>query len=235
MLAHQVPALLLMFGSVVLLILAWGSFRICSGIYVKAFCRAKTDQKKLSLTFDDGPHPIYTPLVLDILKANDIKAGFFLIGKNIDQNREIVERMFAEGHVVGNHSFSHINKYGFLSTKKLVADLTKNEALIESIIGQKTMLFRPPFGVTNPNIGKAARFLDYSVIGWSIRSLDTIRNKPETTIKRVLRRLKAGRVILFHDNHESIIPVLEAVMQKAHKEGYKFVPPDDLLNVKAYK
>lgn len=235
MLAHLIPALLLMFGSVVLLILAWGSFRVCSGIYVKAFCRAKTEQKKLSLTFDDGPHPIYTPLVLDVLKANNIKAGFFLIGKNIDQNKEIVERMFAEGHVIGNHSFAHINKYGFLSTKKVVADLTRNEVLIESIIRQKTSLFRPPFGVTNPNIGKAARFLDYSVIGWSIRSLDTMGKKPETTIKRVLRRLKAGRIILFHDNHKSIIPVLEAVILKAREEGYEFVSPDELLNLKAYK
>lgn len=235
MLAHQVPALLLMFASVVILVLAWGSFRICSGIYVKALCRAKTNKKILAITFDDGPHPVYTPMVLDLLKANKIKAGFFLLGSNISENRELVKRIFDEGHLIGNHSFAHTNNYGFLGTKKVVADLTKNETLIADIIGHKTGLFRPPFGVNNPNIAKAARLLDYTVIGWSIRSLDTVSKKPETTIKRILRRLKPGRVILLHDKHERIIPILEAVIQKATESGYEFVSPDKLLNINAYK
>lgn len=235
MLTHQLLALLLLAGALVIMILAWGSFCICSGFYVKAFCRARTDKKLLSLTFDDGPHPDITPMVLDLLRSHNIKAGFFLIGKNIEENRGLVKRMVAEGHVVGNHSYAHTNNYGFLGTKKVVSDLEKNEALIESIIGQKVRLFRPPFGVTNPNIGKAARLLDYSVVGWSIRSLDTIGKDPQKTIKRVIGRLKPGRVILLHDDREHIIPILKEVIEKSMAEGYEFVSPDELLNIKAYK
>ncbi len=235
MLTHQLLALLLLAGAVVIMILAWGSFRICSGFYVKAFCRAGTDKKLLSLTFDDGPHPDITPKVLDLLKSHNIKAGFFLIGNKAEKEQALVKRIFSEGHLIGNHSYAHPMNFDFLSTKKVLADLEKNEALIEDIIDQKVKLFRPPFGVSNPNIGRAARLLDYSVVGWSIRSLDTMAKKPEKTIKRVIGRLKPGRVILFHDDREHIIPILKEVIEKSMAEGYEFVSPDKLLNIKAYK
>jgi len=172
---------------------------------------------------------------LDILKTHNIKAGFFLIGQNIEKNREIVIRTLGEGHIVGSHSWSHRRSFGFRSSRKVLEDLRKNELLIENTCGKKVNLFRPPFGVTNPNIAKAARLLDYTVIGWSIRSLDTIGNSNEKTIRRVIRRLKPGSVILFHDNHEGIAPILEAVITKAVEEGYEFVSPEVLLNIKAYK
>jgi len=258
MLTYKHVVLILLVGSVIIISLVWllaflsvwivlalillnlavlfgGSLCVCSGLYLHAHCKGADDKKQITITFDDGPNTDVTPGVLDILKTHNIKAGFFLIGQNIEKNREIVIRTLGEGHIVGSHSWSHRRSFGFRSSRKVLEDLRKNELLIENTCGKKVNLFRPPFGVTNPNIAKAARLLDYTVIGWSIRSLDTIGNSNEKTIRRVIRRLKPGSVILFHDNHEGIAPILEAVITKAVEEGYEFVSPEVLLNIKAYK
>ncbi|MCK4569166.1 MAG: polysaccharide deacetylase family protein [Bacteroidales bacterium] len=258
MLAYKNVVLLLLACSLIIILLAWafaflniwlvlalilldigcligGSFYVCSGLYLHAHCKGDTDKKQIAITFDDGPHADITPKVLDILKLHDIKAGFFLIGKNTEKNPEIVKRMLDEGHLIGNHSWSHSNFFGFWCTKKVVASLRKNEDFIEGISGKRTNLFRPPFGVTNPNIARAARLLDYAVTGWSIRSLDTMGKSNEKIIIRVVKRLKPGSVILFHDNHEGIIPILESVIKIAVAEGYTFISPDKLLNIEAYK
>ena len=191
--------------------------------------------KEIALSFDDGPHPSVTPAVLDILKTHNIKAAFFLIGKNIEQNKDILRRIVDEGHIIGNHSYEHSNSYGFWSRKKVMADLLKNQDLIETVCNKKINLFRPPFGVTNPNIANAAQLLDYTVVGWSIRSLDTMSKNNAHTIKRVVNRLKAGRVVLFHDNHERILPILQETIRQAVEEGYEIVPLDKLLDIKSYK
>jgi len=235
MLVYLIPALLTISGLVLIILLAWGSFHICSGLYIKAICRSNSNQKKITLTFDDGPHSQFTPAVLDLLKENNISAGFFLIGQQAEKNEDIVKRISEEGHLIGNHSYSHAKYFGFWGKNRLVADLRKNEALIERISGKKVNLFRPPYGVTNPNIAKAAQLLEYTVVGWSIRSLDSMGKQKEKIIKRVSKRLKPGSVILFHDNHKTILPVLKEVISIAKTEGYTFVSPDELLNIKAYK
>jgi peptidoglycan/xylan/chitin deacetylase (PgdA/CDA1 family) len=107
--------------------------------------------------------------------------------------------------------------------------------LIERVTGKKVALFRPPFGVSNPNIAKAARLLDYKVIGWSIRSFDTVYQHNDRMLKRIIKHLKPGRVILLHDRNERILPLLQTLIEKAELSGYKFVRPDALLHVKAYK
>lgn len=211
-----------------------GSFCICSGLYIKAYCSTKTEKKQIAITFDDGPHPEFTPLVLDFLKTHNIKATFFLIGKNIEGNEALLLRMKNEGHIIGNHSFSHVNHFGFKGTKAVTEDLDKSAQIIERSICKKPVLFRPPFGVTNPNIARAARILQYTVVGWSIRSLDTLDKPANKTINRVTHRLKPGSVILFHDNHERIISILEGIMKKVEGKGkrYKVVALDELLNIK---
>lgn len=211
-----------------------GSLYVCSGLYIKAYCSAKTEKKQIAITFDDGPDPEFTPLVLDLLKKHHIKAAFFLIGKQIEGNEALLLRMIDEGHIIGNHSFSHVNHFGFKSTKAVTEDLDKSAQIIENTTGKKPTLFRPPFGVSNPNIARAARILQYVVVGWSIRSLDTLGKPADKTIKRVIQRLKPGAVILLHDNHERIVPILEGIMKKVEgeREGYKVVALDKLLNIK---
>lgn len=234
MLGYQVAIMVITLASVAISILTLGAFDICFGLYIKTYCKGKGNEKVLSLSFDDGPHPQFTADVLDLLKEHNIKAGFFLIGNRIEKEPGLVQRMIAEGHMVGNHSYTHTNKYAFRSSKRLIEDLQQNEELISKLGGRKVKLFRPPFGVTNPNIAAAARKLGYSVIGWSIRSLDTLGRPAEKVIRRVVSRFKPGGLILLHDTHEEIIPILKKLIEEASEQGYSFVSPDVLLKLKAY-
>ena len=230
--------LVIMFSSlltVAIAILVVGSYDICFGLYIRTYCKAKTKKKVLALSFDDGPHHEFTPVVLDILKEYNISAGFFLVGEMIQKEPALLEKIHSEGHIIGNHSFSHTKKFTIRKTKAVTDDLRQNEELIHRIIGKKVRFFRPPFGVTNPNIAAAARFLEYKVIGWSIRSLDTMGKTDKKIIKRVSAQFKPGRIILFHDNHPGIASILKEVIRKAKEEGYTFVSPDKLLNLNAYK
>jgi peptidoglycan/xylan/chitin deacetylase (PgdA/CDA1 family) len=211
-----------------------GSLNICSGFYIKAYCQGNSDQKDIALTFDDGPEASVTDKILDILSNNNIRASFFLTGQKIAGNEQIIRRMAAEGHIIGNHSYSHSNLFGFLSTKRVIEDLQRNSYLIKDVSGVEPRLFRPPFGVTNPHIAKAARFLNLSVIGWNIRSLDTLGRKPEKTVNRVIKRLRAGSIILLHDNRDHAPEILEEVIRGAREKGFNFVALDELLNIKTY-
>ena len=107
--------------------LAGGALFIASGLYLTAYCSAKSGKPEIALTFDDGPHSAQTLLVLNLLKKHNIKAGFFVIGKNIEGNEHILKRILDGGHIIGNHSFSHRNTFGFLPTRAVIRDLQKNE------------------------------------------------------------------------------------------------------------
>lgn len=235
MLTSQLVVMFTSLLTVAIAIMVVGSYDICFGLYIKAYCKAKTKKKLLALSFDDGPHPEYTPEVLEILKKHNIKAGFFLVGEMIKKEPGLAGRINADDHIIGNHSYTHTKKFTIRKTKAVIDELKQNEELIKEITGKKTGFFRPPFGVTNPNIAYAARFLKYKVIGWSIRSLDTMGKPDEKIIKRVVTRFKPGSLILLHDTHEGIGNILEGIIGEAKKHGYTFVRPDELLNLEAYK
>ncbi len=202
--------------------LIYASFNISSGIYLQTFSRKKTDAKQVMLTFDDGPHPVHTPAVLDILKKYEVKAAFFVIGKNIAGNEDILKRMLAEGHTIGNHSFSHGNTFPLLRPQKMADDLMQCERAAEKIIGQRTTWFRPPFGVTNPYVARAIKMRNYRVAGWSIRSLDTLFNDKNKPVRRVVKRLKPGAIILLHDNRPNAPYITEQILLQAKEKGYDF-------------
>lgn len=258
MLSYRYSVLIILIISVIIIIAGWifvfletglllvlilanfglllaGSLNICSGFYIKAYCQGDSDQKDIALTFDDGPDASVTNKVLDILSTNNIRASFFVTGQKIAGNEQIIRRIAREGHIIGNHSYSHSNFFGFLSTKRVIKDLQRNTSLIKEVSGTDTLLFRPPFGVTNPHIAKAARFLNLAVIGWSVRSLDTLGRKPEKTIERVIKRLKAGSIVLLHDNLEHAPEILNGVIRGAREKGFNFVALDDLLKIKTTK
>jgi len=200
----------------------YASFNISFGLYLKAFCRKQTNEKIVSLTFDDGPHPENTLRVLDVLKKYNIKATFFVIGSQIVGNEDVLKRTVLEGHHVGNHSFSHKNTFPFFSTQKMVDDILYCEQAIFRSIGCKTKWFRPPFGVTNPNVSKAVKRTGYKVAGWSIRSLDTVKSDKDAVARRVVSKLHPGAVILLHDNLRDTPYILEEIIINALKQGYGF-------------
>lgn len=215
------------------IIISWGSINIGSNFYFKSICSVSTEEKIISLTFDDGPSE-YTNQVLDILKERQVKALFFCIGKNIDSNKDILKRIDNENHIIGNHTFTHHFWIDLFSTNKIIAELNKTENAIYEIIKKRIKLFRPPYGVTNPNICKAIKIKQHTSIGWSIRTFDT--NKTEAQVLNKLKNeLKPGAIILMHDTKETIIPILTNFIEFAIENGYKIVRLDELLKIQPYE
>jgi len=215
-------------GLLVVAFFAYASFDILWNVYVRAFCRKITEKKLVALTFDDGPHSVHTPRVLDVLKKYDVKATFFLIGKSIAVNEDILKRMHSEGHQTDNHSFSHKNSFPWFGVKKMAADMLQCEQAISRTTGYKTKWFRPPFGVTNPNVAKAVKMRGYKVAGWSIRSLDTVISDKNKIVRRIVSRLRPGAIVLMHDHLQETPFVLEQVIQQAKEKGYSFVSMEEL-------
>ena len=219
---------LLLVGSVI-----WGSLTIQSGYFVKAYCSGNS-QNQIALTFDDGPHPA-TLQVLQLLEKYQAKATFFCIGKQIEKHPDIFKKIIENGHTVGNHSYSHSNYFGFFSTEKVKNELNLTDTLIKMHFGKKPLFFRPPFGVTNVHIMLALKKTKHFTIGWNIRSLDTIIKSEESILKRILKRLKPGSIILLHDTSQKTVNVLEQLLIHLHHENYEMVSVDALLKIQAYE
>jgi peptidoglycan/xylan/chitin deacetylase (PgdA/CDA1 family) len=188
----------------------------------------------IAITFDDGPHPKYTQQVLELLKKHNAKATFFLIGKQVEENPNLVASIINDGHTIGNHTYSHSTNFGFYSTKKVEQELIKTNDLLKLKTGKVLQLFRPAFGVTNPNIAKAVKSLNLTSIGWSQRSLDTTSLSEDAVVNRVTKTLMPGDVILLHDTSEKSVVVLERLLLFLKTKDLKSVTVDQLFQIKAY-
>ncbi|MDR1594495.1 MAG: polysaccharide deacetylase family protein [Prevotellaceae bacterium] len=201
-------------------VLVWGIFDIRLALFVPVINRLKTKEKKVVLTFDDGPSDC-TEAILSTLEQEDIRAVFFFTGKNAAEHPDIVRRAIQSGHSVGVHTQNHLLKFPFSGLKKVEKEISDSIVTLERITGQKISLFRPPFGVTNPVIAKVIRDLRLSTIGWTVRSLDTKTKNGEYLLKRISSRMSAGAIILLHD-----IPVTTGILQdliaEIRKKGYRF-------------
>ncbi|MCB0443101.1 MAG: polysaccharide deacetylase family protein [Flavobacterium sp.] len=215
-------------------ITTWGSFDIRLNYFTKAYCsKIKSKEKEIALTFDDGPHEM-TEKVLDLLKQFNVKATFFCIGKQIETNPDLFKRIIAEGHLTGNHSYSHSKNFGFFSVQKVLDEIFATNRMVYQLTGLQMKFFRPPFGVTNPMIAKALLTTKHHVIGWNIRSLDTVYENENTIFERVKNKIKPGGIILLHDTSQKSVNVLERLLLFLESENYSIVPIDKLLNISAY-
>jgi len=213
---------------------AFGSSRISSNYHVKAFCNNQLEtEKKIALTFDDGPSE-FTLEVLDLLKKYNAKATFFCIGKNIEKHPEIVQQIIAEGHLVGNHSYSHSKFFDFYHEDKITEELRKTDQLLEKVASKKINFFRPPYGVTTPSIRRALKKTGHKVIGWNIRSLDGGTKNQELILNRIIKRVSPGGIVLLHDTGKHSVLVLEQFLQFLQQNNYQVISTEELLNLKAY-
>lgn len=209
--------------------MVWASASIRSGVYVRAFCREKTDRKVVYLTFDDGPHPPETERVLDVLRERGAKATFFLIGSKVSGNEAVLRRMLDEGHTLGLHTYSHAGTFPLLSFDKMLADVNEGKRAVESVAGKKISLFRPPFGVTNPTISKVVRTLGLHTVGWDVRSFDTMFCKSsehsckqsgysckqsEHSCKQSEHSCKQSGYSCKQSGHDWYVPVVERIMKQ---------------------
>ena len=198
-----------------------GAYFIGLNFHLKSINSLNTTEKKVLLTFDDGPHA-NTIKVLEVLQKHDVKAVFFIIGKNVAGNEAILKQIVEEGHHIGNHSFSHHNFIDLWPTKKVTEDFASCQKLIEQY-QPNTKLFRPPYGVTNPNIAKAVKTLGLQSIGWNVRSYDTSIKDVEKIKQRVISQLKPGAIILLHDRLDFMPELLETLIPAIREKGYGFV------------
>lgn len=213
---------------------AFGSARISSNYHVKAFCNNPLEtEKKIAITFDDGPS-VYTLEVLELLKKYNAKATFFCIGKNIETHPEILQKVIAEGHLVGNHSSSHSKFFDFYNEDKITEELQKTDQLLEKFTSKKINFFRPPYGVTTPSIGRALKRTGHKVIGWNIRSLDGGTKNQNLIFNRIIKRVSPGGIVLLHDTGAHSVLVLEQFLQFLQQNNYQVVAIEELLNLKAY-
>lgn len=195
--------------------------------------RPQVNERIVALSFDDGPVE-NTLKILELLDKYNAKAGFFCIGKNIEKNPEIFREIIKRGHMVGNHTYSHTRKMGFLSSEIIRKEIEKCDAVSEKVAGVRLRLFRPPFGIINPKTQKALKMTGHKVIGWNVRSYDAILNSEEYVLKRITRNLKAGDVILLHDNNPQTVSILEQLLIFLEKNQFKAVRPDNLFEINAY-
>jgi delta-lactam-biosynthetic de-N-acetylase len=187
---------------------------------------------EIALTFDDGPSSKYTPKILDILKENDIKATFFVLGKFIEKNKDVLKRTSDEGHVIGNHTFTHAN--GMITDiKKINRELAKTDASIVKYTGKSVKYFRPPFGFENWRFLTEAELLDYTIVLWTLDVGDWNKSKTEKDItSKILKNAKNGTIILLHDggaSREAVIGSLPIVIKGLKSRGYKFVTIDEMI------
>jgi peptidoglycan-N-acetylglucosamine deacetylase len=211
-------------------VVAVNSSRISSNYHVRTFCgNPKIGENVVALTFDDGPTEV-TPQVLDILKSHHAQATFFCIGKRVVAHPDLVQRLVAEGHTIGNHTFTHAHTFDFYRKPQVVAELEQTDAAITNIIGRRPVYFRPPNGVTNPSIRRALAATGHRVIGWNIRSMDGVNRDEGKVLANIKKRLQPGGVILMHDTSAHSVRVLEQLMVYLQERNYRVVPLEYLLN-----
>ena len=212
----------------------YGAYFVDSGFHINTISSVSTNEKVVAITFDDGPAHQRTEKILDVLNRFNVKATFFCIGNRIKGNEILLKKIDRAGHLIGNHSYSHSNFFDLMSTKQMIRDLQSGNEEIKKVIGKEALFFRPPFGVTTPFLAKACRKLNYDVIGWNIRSLDTTIKNKEKLVERVIKRIKPGSIFLFHDTVDGVELVLEEILNYLIQNDYKVVELDKLIQKKAY-
>jgi peptidoglycan/xylan/chitin deacetylase (PgdA/CDA1 family) len=216
------------------LILFYGCYYVGSKFFIPIICSVKTDKKVIALSFDDGPVAENTLQILQLLKDSNAKAAFFCIGSRIAGNEAILKQAYDEGHLISNHTFSHHFWFDMFSAKKMLADMRMMDQAMNNVIGKAPKLFRPPYGVTNPNLKKAIIQGNYIPVGWSMRSMDTVIKDEEKLLNKVISKIKPGAVFLFHDTSNTTIAMMPALIKHIQANGYEIIRLDKMLNLQAY-
>lgn len=184
----------------------------------------------MALTFDDGPDTSSSE-VLKVLHKHKASATFFCIGRQIEAHPDIAHQMLNEGHLLGNHTYSHPLRWGWSSTKTVRREIEMGNAILHTITGKKNKLFRPPFGVTNPMIARALNATKLNIIGWDLRSLDTAIKDEEKLYQRIVQRIKTSSILLMHDSQTHTPAVLDRVLDYCYNAGIKIVSLPSLLEI----
>lgn len=195
--------------------------------------RGLSGQPYVAMTFDDGPHPRNTPRLLDILRARNIKATFYVIGQNVDRYPGIARRIVAEGHEIGNHTYTHPRLTG-LSDSQIQSEMRKTENAIVRAAGVKPRTMRPPYGALyQRQRSMIFSSFSYPTIMWSVDPNDWRRPGPSVVAGRILNSAHNGAIILAHDLHAPTIDAMPRTFDGLLSRGFRFVTVSQLLAQKS--
>lgn len=203
--------------------------------------RGTGSRKMVALTFDDGPSPVWTPLILDELKKAGVKATFFMIGRHVERYPDIARRVAAEGHEIGNHSYSHAMML-WRPADQLEDEISRAERSIVAAAGEKPKYFRPPKAWLSKNEKEKIRDMGYSVVLWDLSSKDWVTFDDRFIIKYILDRVRPGDIILFHDSggvfsaeggdRSETVKTIPRLVEQLKAQGYECVTISQLLEGK---
>ncbi|MEQ1354196.1 MAG: polysaccharide deacetylase family protein [Candidatus Acidiferrum sp.] len=194
-----------------------------------SYSAVHVDGPFIAMTFDDGPSEKLTPQLLDLLAAHHIKATFFVIGKNVVQYPEILQRAVREGHEIANHSWSH-PAFGKMSDARVRAELQKTDDAIRSAIEARPVLMRPPYGsITARQKQWIHEEFGYRTILWDVDPLDWKRPGPSVVTSRIVRETRPGSIVLSHDIHPGTIKAMPETFDQLEAKGFKFVTVSELI------
>ncbi len=185
------------------------------------------DPRSVALTFDDGPDPVFTPRLLDLLREKQVKATFFVVGQRALQHPEIVRRAWDEGHLIANHTWSHRNLFCFLTPECLRAEIELGSDAVRQCCGFRPRYFRSPVGLRHLLLRPALRRAGLEYVSWRIRSWDTVIRDPQELSRRILSRVHGSEIILLHDRlphgAEPLLKMLPGLIDKLRERGFSFV------------
>lgn len=224
--------ILLLFVFVVyVIVVTLGVIKVKWKFFMPIICNLPNDRKEIFLSFDDGPGE-KTKAILDLLKDYKATGNFFCVGKRLTENQELAKTIIVEGHFIGNHSYFHTSNFPVQSRKKITEEIKNTNAVIKKITGKSNRYFRPPYGVSNPNIAGAVRKLNMVCIGWSIRSFDTNDKEGTKALFKITSNLKSGDIVLLHDTSPQIIFILERLLIFLLENGFRTQRIDKFLDEK---
>lgn len=186
---------------------------------------ATHESKKIALTFDDGPHPIYTQEMLDLLEEEQIPATFFLLGQNVELYGDLVKEISEEGHLIGNHTYHHV-QITTLPAEQAYEEIDKTSSLIQNLTGKGTEYVRPPFGTWNEGLETK---LDLIPVMWTIDTLDWTTQNVDWIVNQVVKNAEENDIILMHDSYKSTVQATERIIKLLEADGFEFVTVDEVL------
>jgi len=203
-----------------------------------ALIRGPAQGNRVALTFDDGPTPPFTDRVLDILRDRAAVATFFVCGRNVERYPDVARRIRAEGHTIGNHTYSHPYLY-FQSRARIAEEIDRTQEIIQNVLGEQPQIFRPPYGGRWFSLHSLLRERGMRLVQWSDSSRDW-ELEAEAVSAAILRNLRSGSIILLHDGREALpyedgidcagaIGALPSIIDGARSAGLEFVPVNDFL------
>lgn len=205
-------------------------------VFGPVITEGQTDRKIVALTFDDGPYPPYTDQVLDILQEYRVPATFFLIGRNAEKHPELVKRILAEGHQLGNHTYNHVDLLK-AERPEIVREIEKTEKTIADITGQRPQVVRPPHGFRDPVVLEVMSERHLKVVEWSVMSRDWTNPGVDVIVERTVSKVKNGSVILLHDgdgiagtaSRAQTVEAVRHIIRELSARGYTFVTVNEIL------